>query len=54
MEHAFIKISQRDAAQLLLFNDVNEMISFAEKVTFFLVTILELHYSKSFKIIENM
>uniref|UniRef100_A0AAF5RUL1 26S proteasome non-ATPase regulatory subunit 8 n=1 Tax=Wuchereria bancrofti TaxID=6293 RepID=A0AAF5RUL1_WUCBA len=31
VEHSFIKISQRDAARLLLFNDVNEMISFAEK-----------------------
>ncbi|CAG9531936.1 unnamed protein product [Cercopithifilaria johnstoni] len=31
MERAFIKISQRDAARLLLFNDVNEMMSFAEK-----------------------
>uniref|UniRef100_A0A0R3S2P4 26S proteasome non-ATPase regulatory subunit 8 n=1 Tax=Elaeophora elaphi TaxID=1147741 RepID=A0A0R3S2P4_9BILA len=31
MERAFIKISQRDAAQLLLFDDINEMISFAEK-----------------------
>ncbi|EFO26343.1 hypothetical protein LOAG_02141 [Loa loa] len=31
MERAFIKISQRDAARLLLFSDVNEMVSFAEK-----------------------
>ncbi|VDP12958.1 unnamed protein product [Onchocerca flexuosa] len=31
MERAFLKVSQRDAARLLLFNDVNKMISFVEK-----------------------
>ncbi|KAM3723389.1 26S proteasome non-ATPase regulatory subunit [Dirofilaria immitis] len=31
LERAFLKISQQDAARLLLFNDVNEMTSFAEK-----------------------
>ncbi|VDK78609.1 unnamed protein product [Litomosoides sigmodontis] len=31
MERAFIKISQQDAARLLLFSDASEMTSFAEK-----------------------
>ncbi|KAL4002546.1 COP9 signalosome subunit CSN8 family protein [Acanthocheilonema viteae] len=31
MERAFIKISQRDAARLLLFDDINEMTPFAAK-----------------------
>uniref|UniRef100_A0A915PKT4 CSN8/PSMD8/EIF3K domain-containing protein n=1 Tax=Setaria digitata TaxID=48799 RepID=A0A915PKT4_9BILA len=34
MERAFIKISQCDAARLLLFNDISEMMPLAVKVTF--------------------
>ncbi|VDN22337.1 unnamed protein product [Gongylonema pulchrum] len=32
MECSFVKVSQEDAAQLLLFNDVHEVIPFAEKI----------------------